>query len=222
MNHPISTSYLLGAFALSAAFYSLWPYLLDSPPSVFAKALPMVCLIGIAWLERQSTNKPIALLIALMFSLGGDILLNLSFANSFVYGLGSFLIAQLIYVYVFAPWHSKRWPLALLLLVMLESETIWLITKIDDLLVTPVTAYMLAISAMLMSAVLSKSFHRMIVIGAILFVISDSFIAINKFITPLDHKHLLIMSTYYAAQALILFGLIFAQSTKSDSVKATV
>ena len=40
-------------------------------------------------------------------------------------------------------------------------------------------------------------------IGAIIFVISDGFIAVNLFYTPLSNAQFLIMSTYYTAQFLI-------------------
>ena len=40
-------------------------------------------------------------------------------------------------------------------------------------------------------------------IGAIIFVISDGFIGVNLFYTPLPNPQFLIMSTYYIAQFLI-------------------
>lgn len=40
-------------------------------------------------------------------------------------------------------------------------------------------------------------------IGGVLFVLSDSIIAINSFVTPVPYEGLIIMSTYYAAQILI-------------------
>ena len=47
-----------------------------------------------------------------------------------------------------------------------------------------------------------------ILFGAIAFIASDSFLAINKFQEPIDHAAILIMSTYLAAQFGIVYGVI--------------
>ena len=48
--------------------------------------------------------------------------------------------------------------------------------------------------------------------GAFIFLVSDSLIAINKFVTPIEHAFIGIMSTYYAAQLLIVFAMVRRQS----------
>ena len=57
------------------------------------------------------------------------------------------------------------------------------------------------ITVMMWSALMQKDW--MWGIGAILFVFSDSVIAINKFVSPVPDERFLIMATYYAAQLLI-------------------
>jgi uncharacterized membrane protein YhhN len=57
-----------------------------------------------------------------------------------------------------------------------------------------------------------KSFH-FVFLGSLLFVISDSVIAINKFFQPIPFDGIIVMSTYMAAQFLIVKGLIL-QFTK--------
>ena len=44
--------------------------------------------------------------------------------------------------------------------------------------------------------------------GAVLFMLSDSILAINKFLEPVPNAGLLVMSTYLAGQFLIVRGLI--------------
>jgi uncharacterized membrane protein YhhN len=44
--------------------------------------------------------------------------------------------------------------------------------------------------------------------GAVLFMISDSLLAINKFMNPLPQASLFIMLTYIAAQYLIVEGIL--------------
>jgi uncharacterized membrane protein YhhN len=45
-------------------------------------------------------------------------------------------------------------------------------------------------------------------VGALLFMLSDCLIAINKFMMPIGHAELCIMSTYMAGQFLIVRGLL--------------
>jgi uncharacterized membrane protein YhhN len=44
--------------------------------------------------------------------------------------------------------------------------------------------------------------------GSVLFVISDSLIALDKFLTSIPHDRLLVMSTYISAQFLIMMGIL--------------
>jgi uncharacterized membrane protein YhhN len=50
--------------------------------------------------------------------------------------------------------------------------------------------------------------NRYFVAGAVLFVLSDSLLAINKFYQPLAFAGTLIMLTYCAAQYFIVMGFI--------------
>ena len=72
-----------------------------------------------------------------------------------------------------------------------------------DLLI-PVVAYFLAISAMACTAALHRYTGLMLFAGAFIFVVSDSIIALNKFVMPFDGARHAIMLTYYAAQGLIV------------------
>jgi uncharacterized membrane protein YhhN len=77
----------------------------------------------------------------------------------------------------------------------------------------PVIIYAIVILAMLSGAinrkekVIKKSYY-MVLAGAILFLISDSMIAIDKFSHHFNSSEILIMSTYIGAQYLIVEGYI--------------
>ena len=43
-------------------------------------------------------------------------------------------------------------------------------------------------------------------VGALLFILSDTTLALNKFRAPVPQRDLIIMSTYYAAQFLIAWS----------------
>lgn len=72
----------------------------------------------------------------------------------------------------------------------------------------PVLIYLAVILVMGVSACAAGTNHGLIIAGAALFIVSDSLIAINKFLTPIPAASLFIMTTYYAGQFLICRGVI--------------
>ena len=77
----------------------------------------------------------------------------------------------------------------------------------------PVILYTIVILAMLAGAInriekVKKVSYSLVLAGAILFVISDSVIAYNKFVHQFDTSGIVIMSTYVSAQYLIVAGYI--------------
>ena len=76
-----------------------------------------------------------------------------------------------------------------------------------------VPVYGIVISFMLLLAlhmlfISNKSAGQMMMAGAILFVISDSILAINKFYSPFQNAGILIMLSYGLAQLMIVAGAI--------------
>ena len=70
----------------------------------------------------------------------------------------------------------------------------------------PVVVYLLVIVAMGVMAALGGVNHWFVVVGACLFIASDSIIAVNRFVASVPNASFLIMSTYYPAQLLITAG----------------
>ena len=54
----------------------------------------------------------------------------------------------------------------------------------------------------------SNQSYQWVLMGSLLFVISDSAIAIDKFYRPIPYDDLVIMGTYIGAQALIALGIL--------------
>jgi len=149
---------------------------------------------------------------ALALSTLGDILLDLDPQRLFVFGLGSFLGAHLVYIFLFVRNRNRtitlgapRVLLAVLVLLYSVSVSAWLLPSLGGLIV-PVAIYMCAITAMVVSAILARFQNPWIVMGAILFLISDSLLAVNKFKTPVPYRDFLVWSTYYAGQYAIATG----------------
>jgi uncharacterized membrane protein YhhN len=160
--------------------------------------------------------------LALGFSGLGDMFLGVEGENLFVYGLGSFLIAHLFYVALFA--RSLPHPVRLgmggkllvfILLAYSAAITTWLGPDLGPLAI-PVIIYMSAISAMCLTAILDGFRTPLVVAGALLFIISDSVIAINKFKMPVEHADYLVWATYYVGQLAIATGFIREKMGRSE------
>ncbi|MGD0298791.1 MAG: lysoplasmalogenase [Bryobacteraceae bacterium] len=159
---------------------------------------------------------------ALALSTLGDVLLDLDPAGLFVFGLGSFLVAHLVYISVFirdrrrmVPLGGPRVLLAILVLLCSAAVSGWLLPSLGDLIV-PVAIYMCAITAMVIAAILGRFENPWVAVGAILFLISDSLLAINKFKTPVPYRDFLVWSTYYTGQYGIAIGFLNALSPRPE------
>lgn len=84
---------------------------------------------------------------------------------------------------------------------------------LDPVLKIAVPLYAAVILAMALTAAglrgrLGSRPLRALVLGAVLFVVSDSLIAVDRFAFEIPHARLLIMSSYLAAQALLAAGVV--------------
>lgn len=191
---------LLPLFALTAAAYLL---LLSRTPfkgDFVLKAFPIWCLVGYVALNGAGAAATLAV-IGLLFSSGGDIALSLDRKKFFVVGLSLFLVAHLFYLVAFSQGMAtvtlNIW--VLLLLIFTLGLGSWLLPVLGKLRL-PVLAYMVVITAMGVAAAIHPHPFPYLLPGAILFILSDSLIAINKFRHPIPYAHHLIMFTYYLGQ----------------------
>ncbi len=163
------------------------------------------------------------ILAGLVFSLGGDVFLIFQGEASmyFMLGLGSFLIAHILYITAFTKTYLvnheikflQKYGWAMLLVV---AYGWFFFNAIKDFLgpmIGPVLVYTMVISLMLLIALnrfrkVSTASFLWITVGALFFVASDSLLAWNKFVRELDHSHLLIMLTYGLAQYGITRGAV--------------
>mgnify|MGYP000352624917 CR=1 FL=1 len=85
----------------------------------------------------------------------------------------------------------------------------------------PVVLYTMVIITMAIYALLRRGWTRdksfiMVYSGALLFIMSDAMIAINKFMNPIVQARLLIMATYIAGQFLIAKGILAHFTSEPD------
>ncbi|NDB53892.1 MAG: lysoplasmalogenase [Chitinophagaceae bacterium] len=178
----------------------------------------MVILGFLMWEQtRGIKNRLITVFIAAQFfSWCGDLLLmNTVTPVFFLYGLGAFLVAQLLYSFFFFRVMQKEkikfsWLLFFPVLIYYSVLISWLAPQLGALK-TPVVIYGAIISTMLLLALHmlympAVRSGRLFMLGALLFVASDSALAINKFSNPFPSAGLIIMITYGLAQFFLTTG----------------
>lgn len=146
--------------------------------------------------------------VALVLSLAGDVFLMLP-RDAFVQGLASFLLAHVAYV---VGLQLERDSTGLLLvgtlIALVATVTIGrvILRHADPKLRGPVLAYMVAIGAMVASAV--GTADAVAITAAALFYVSDGLIAFDRFVQPFRHARLAIITTYHVAQAAFVLSLV--------------
>lgn len=185
---------------------------------------PLIMLSLLFWTRDYLKTYP-WLWIGMWFGLGGDIFLMIRGKDLFVAGLGSFLVMQILYILAFSKtltpegkkdlrgtWWRKALPFAVYGLSFLAilyqpiagnmaSKGLWI----------PVVAYSICLCSMGVAAAFRKGSvndgsYSWVLVGAVLFILSDSTIALNKFLQHFEAASLLVMTTYAAAQWLIVWG----------------
>lgn len=209
-----------GLYAL-AAVLNLYGIIVDDPTiNQFTKPLLMPILIWLVflWSKGHVTLPRLMLALALVFAWIGDLLLMLQ-QNAdwyFLAGLGSFLVMQLIYCVVFRQSMYGQPKLSIkttLPVTLLTVAVLVLIIPNAGVLKFPVAIYSICIIAMLTFGLLranltNQASFLMVMIGAVLFVISDAIIGINKFMLDVPMAKFWIMLTYIPAQYLIVRGIM--------------
>ncbi len=217
-----SASIFLGLFGVAAAANLIAEYLHYQNGIYFSKPLLMIFLGLYLWASTHGKSRISRwVLFGLAWSMAGDTLLMFNAPGRdyfFLLGLLCFLCAHLCYIFAFwgyqknKPGAFAKQPLLILpFLVFLAGFLFYLWTGIPTALKVPVAVYSTVIIAMSMSCFqlmpkIDSKVFLWLFSGVLLFVLSDSMIALSKFQTanwPSPHMHLFIMITYIAAQYLI-------------------
>ena len=206
------------ATATSALGLTQWYWLFK--PLTMVIALVLVAASAYPSSARgQFESKNLFLLVAaLAGSLAGDVFLM--FQGFFIPGLVSFLVAHLFYVALFKSgqrWFPHRGALAATLGVGAAMYAFLWAGGLPPALRAPVAAYVLVIALMAAQAigratVLRDTPSLLVAIGAGFFMLSDSLLATNRFVMPLPMAQVWVLSTYFAAQALIVGGWLTHQA----------
>jgi uncharacterized membrane protein YhhN len=202
------------AFLVFSIIYIAVPGVIPSGWRWLFKIIPIALLLQLALTRTEGRLRAI-LAVGLVLSAIGDVLLAMR--GLFVQGLIAFLLAQLTYTALFLTqfrWQPKRWPWSALIVVYAMACMLFIVPEAGDMQI-PVTAYMIAISLMAIAAGFRCDDQFLwVALGAVIFMISDTLIAVNRFVTPFEHSGIAVMATYYAAQLMICGGIIWHAQRK--------
>ena len=206
------------ATATSALGFTAW-HLLFKPLTM---AIAIVYVANHAYpmsaTGRFGLNRSCWLLLsALLGSLAGDVFLMLS-EHLFIPGLVSFLLAHLCYIALFKQgvgWFGHSGALGGTLALGLGMYAFLWQGGLPAALRVPVAVYVVVIALMAAQAwgrhaALRERSSLAVALGACCFMLSDSLLATNRFVQPLPLSQLWVLATYYAAQVLIVSGMVTA------------
>ncbi|WKK78063.2 lysoplasmalogenase [Marivirga salinae] len=189
-----------------------------------AKPLLMISLLIYFWDKsdiRKNEKWVSFVTLALVFSWIGDIMLLFTFKHFmfFFAGLSAFLITHIVFIIAYkkATYKDKlniKWsffPFVVLGFILLMAYLT--LPYVDSVIQVPLVVYGIILSLMILAAWFRKGettdeSFQLVVLGAALFIISDSILAINRFSHTIPFAGVAVMGTYIIAQWLIVNGLL--------------
>ena len=189
----------------------------------FAKPFLLIWLGIYFYVNTGNLKRDIFIYLAFLFSWAGDMFLMFAHLNGLFFnaGVGGFFLAQLAYIKIYTDniksdnkglvFDKPVWliPFALYLAIIL-----FLILgnlkgpMIPIIVIYSISLILMSVFALNRKGLVNKKSFKLVFTGSLLFVLSDSMIAINRFYTEFQASAFLIMLTYFLAQYLIMKGLI--------------
>jgi uncharacterized membrane protein YhhN len=171
--------------------------------------MPALALAVVLALRPVRGSAALLLLAAIVLSWAGDAPLTMEGEWWFIVGLGSFLLAHLAYIALFIRMSAKGRRFAPWSLVY----PVWFVGFLALLgphlgaLFLPVAVYGAVLATM---AALASARGAFIAVGGALFVVSDSVLALGRFLPGYEFAahDVTVMASYIAAQGLIAVGVV--------------
>lgn len=173
------------------------------------KPATTVLILAVPWLAAGTHSEFYrwAVTVGLTFSLAGDVFLMWP-QHHFVKGLVCFLVAHVCYAVAF--WSPGVWPASLgraVPFAVVASILCAILAPGLGPLKGPVAVYAAALSVMAWQAAeracAGAAGGSLACPGALLFLLSDSVLALDRFRWPFRWAEAVVLATYYAAQWLI-------------------
>ena len=144
--------------------------------------------------------------LALFLCAAGDVLLEIVF----VAGMAAFALGHIVYIFCFLQWgrvlgpNKRDYPVAGIVVLVSLAMLGWMLPGMGDLMI-PALIYQAIITVMVATAMVVKA-PMLARLGAVIFMVSDTLIAIGKF-TDTGVPPGSVWITYAGAQIMIAWGL---------------
>jgi uncharacterized membrane protein YhhN len=180
---------------------------------LWSKPLALIALVGVAvFLDPADELVRAWFVVALLLSLSGDVFL-LGGDRWFVPGLVGFLLAHVAYTLGLVSgddWSRAGFVLGMAMMaalaVTIGRRIVVSAARRQSVLGPAVVAYLFAISLMFCAAVAAG--NTWAILGAALFVTSDSVLGWRQFVVPASWMPVTIMVTYHLGQAGLVASLL--------------
>jgi alkenylglycerophosphocholine/alkenylglycerophosphoethanolamine hydrolase len=197
------------ALALGVLYIALIPQQ-PYPLSWLLKPLPVLIYAWLCWRAFPGAEGKVLGLGYIAAAIGDFFLDYGNRDGMFRQALLAFLVNQIAFATGFA-WLSRGkrmyWLRTLPVIAYCMFLAFWLLPKSGDLLL-PVSIYLVALLSMGVLACRVETKIGLLWLGAMLFVLADSLIGINKFAMPFNHSVLIIVTLYLSGQSLIAWALM--------------
>lgn len=183
------------------------------------KAIPVSTLTVLVLRETRGFPR-IGLSGALIGSVCGDVFLDLPYHGLFLFGLVSFLVGHVFYATLFFRFAQRPDGVekaGITGLAAFAALMMWLFRNIDPGLYPPVVIYIVVIIAMSIGALLVPASNRLLFWGALLFILSDVILAVNKFLIAIPVGRLINISIYFIAQYMLIRAAVSIWGTRKGS-----
>lgn len=199
---------------------------------------PVMLLVLSSWFyfntRRIGDRFTLLVQVGLFFSLVGDVALMFQHLDefNFLIGLAAFLLAQLCYAIAFfqnivdvGPTRAPWVPLLIAFVIGVYGYFFAgrILPAVDEGIRIPVGIYATAITVMGIAAAFrwGRTYQRSFVLvffGALFFILSDSLLAVDRFLEPFDAARWSVILSYAIAQLLIVLG-IMAHVLDPDEIR---
>ncbi|XP_074076119.1 LOW QUALITY PROTEIN: lysoplasmalogenase TMEM86B [Macrotis lagotis] len=194
-----------------ALYFYLWMPL-DKPSwiSALVKCLPILCLALFVRTTALARSYGRFIWAGLLCSALGDVFLI--WPDQFLFGMAAFTLAHLFYLGALG-WLSIR-PTLMGTVAAFFGLYFWFLqSHLPSNLRLPVLVYSIILGLMLWRGLTRGKWAAY---GGLFFSISDAVLAWDTFVQPLFPGRLIIMTTYYTAQALLALSTVEDQAPKTD------
>ncbi len=209
------TLYIVSSLLFLSLLIPFHPY----PFSFVLKSIPMLSLFIIVMSNVKSTQG-ILFSLGIVSCMGGDITLDINRTRFFMPGLIFFLIGHLFYIAVFlrAFKYDKKSILYAIPIIIVSAVLSVLFSSIPQTQRIPVLVYLCVITIMTILSAFTSFRSRLVFWGAVMFMVSDIIIAINKFFYPIPNSTLYNIGIYFVAQFVLAVSFVDTYRKKNQNL----